>query len=183
MLSAMRRGSLLALTLLAAASAACTSRRGAEGGYAPPTPTASEDSGDRRSGWSSLSGRVRVRDDTPPLSDVLAAQRPPPRMADDAYGPRGEEGATWSNEGPYPYPPPGTWVPGYFGPAGWIPPFLVPPPRDEPPGPFAAPYVRSSPSADVTQHRPGLSVGTGVYGRDDEPAPAPPPEPHGHHGR
>lgn len=176
----MRRGLLLPAVLLLAVSAGCSSVRRSRDAVTPPSRDVSAEG--PRAGWSSLSGRVRVKDDPTYLTDVLEAQKPPPSQGGyEAYGPRGEAGVTWAEGSPswYPY---GYWAPGFYpGPAGTIPPGLVPPPAQGPVGPFAEPYVRAFPGSDVQQHRPGLSTGTGVYGRNDDPAPTPPPS--HRHGR
>lgn len=118
-----------------------------------------------RGGYASLGAHVRLRDDTPPLTPIVEAERaaslPPvyfvPPMPEGSYGPVGASG---------PVDP--------YGGVGFVGPYLAPVggvwpgvrlPHDPPPsGPFARGY-HASPDADVSHHRPGLSTGSGIYGR------------------
>ena len=70
-------------------------------------------------------------------------------------------GPCYGAGGGYPGCGPGT---GYYAPGGAVWPGLRPPPPPEVTSPFAAPF-RAPAGSDVSQHRPGLSTGTGVYGR------------------
>lgn len=57
---------------------------------------------------------------------------------------------------------------GYLSPGGAVAPGLRP--AFDPPAraaPSAAPYAASFPAGDVVSHRPGLAVGSGVFGRRD----------------
>ncbi len=114
-----------------------------------------------------LGSRVRLRDDTPPLTPIVEAERlaslPPiyviEPVPEGACGPQGLIG-------PYdPY--------GFGGGVGYASPYVAPiggafpglrPPFDLKPSPFAAPY-HAPLAADVSRHRPGLSTGSGIYGR------------------
>ncbi len=165
--------SLLLAPLVVAATAGCTSRPAQRIAASPTTP---------RDGWVSFGPRVRLRDDTPPLASVLPPSDPP---AWDTAGASGAAGTTghdeaWSGSAG-PYAADGTSGPAYgygytpfYAPGGAVPPGLRVPSDDRATSPFSAPFQASFPGADVTAHRPGLSTGSGVYGRqDDEPKPAP----------
>ena len=55
----------------------------------------------------------------------------------------------------------------YFAPGGAVPPGLRPGYDPPHPAPSAAPYANAFPTGDVVTHRPGLSVGAGIFGRRD----------------
>jgi hypothetical protein len=148
--------------------------------------TATRDATGRpRDGWARLGPGVRLRDDTPSLSTVLPPEPPPAPPTE--YGPRGATGDVsqpWETT---------LYSPGYGSMYGQLPwaPFLLPggallpglrPPSDVATGPFAQPFLTTFPASDVATHRPGLSTGSGIFGRqDNEPVlPAPPiaPAPH-----
>lgn len=173
---------------LAAAFAGCTARPGLlRGGDAPAAPVAARprDPMLAPSGWAHFSVPVRLRSETPSLTAIQAAERAAAEEAAarfaPAYGPRGEDGSPV----PYAYDdaPPGYGA-VYLVPGGAVPPGLRPPEPARPPSsPFAGPYASiATPASDVWDHRPGLSVGSGIYSRDaNEPAHA---HAHSHgHGR
>lgn len=177
------RLALAALALLVGGTG-CAARRGRtdrvafEGSRAAERLAAERDLAGRR-GYASFGSGVRLRDDTPMLTPLLEASRAAAEPA-PSYGPRGAEGerpggVTWAD----PYPTYGTgygygYGYGYPGNPGGVPylapgdavwPGLRPVPPQEVTSPFAAPFQAPA-GSDVSRHRPGLSTGTGVYGRD-----------------
>lgn len=146
-----------------------------------------------RSGWVRLGPQVRLRDDTPPLDTVLPPAEPvrtwgaagPTTDAgtNGDYGPSGSAGpaSVSGYDGADGYGTGGYGAGGYgytpyLAPGGAVPPGLRMPSDDRATSPFAEPFKAAFPGGDVTAHRPGLSTGSGVYGRqDDEPKPAPAP--------
>lgn len=129
-----------------------------------------------RRGLATFGSGVRLRDDTPMLTPLLEASRAADAPA-PSYGPQGatgepSSGIPWSD--PYPvyvngygpgYGPPGYTIGGgYYMPGGAVWPGLRPPPPPEVTSPYAAPF-NAPPASDVSHHRPGLSTGTGIYGR------------------
>jgi hypothetical protein len=134
---------------------------------APPDVRRGELAG--RGGYASFGSRVRLRDDTPPLTPIIEAERAaslPPvyvlePMPGGSYGPEGSVGPsdTYGGFGGIGYVGP------YLTPVGGLYPGLRPPPLERAPSPFAAPY-HPAPDADVARHRPGLSTGSGIYGRN-----------------
>ncbi|MFO0932585.1 MAG: hypothetical protein U1E39_07735 [Planctomycetota bacterium] len=167
-----RLAAVVVSAALVAASATCCTSRPTQRIAATP-----------RDGWVRLGPNVRLRDDTPPLETV----RPPaePVRTWGAAGPSTDAG-TNGDYGPSGSAGPAS-VPGYDGsfgygytpflaPGGAVPPGLRLPSDERATSPFAEPFKASFPGGDVTAHRPGLSTGSGVYGRqDDEPKPAPAP--------
>lgn len=136
-----------------------------------------------RSGYASFGARVRLRDDTPPLTPLVEAEQAARReaMLADAYaraamrgasGPQGDEGSV--DRAPvlyaplYPAPgfvPVGAGYPYFVGPLGTLPPGLREPSSAVPvPGTFAD-VGHTSPWSDAYTHRPGLSTGSGIYAR------------------
>lgn len=172
----------LALALLA--SGGCASRRARLGGD-PATaarPRATARPGE--SGYASFGRAVRLRDDTPSLTaleeQTRAGDPAPsgvPAWAETPAGPAGAAGvsswydpwagnSSWGVVAPgYGYGSPGYGTPGYGTPGYWTPGGAVAPGLREP-SPVSTPYLRAFPNSDVTYHRPGLSTGTGIYGRD-----------------
>jgi hypothetical protein len=76
----------------------------------------------------------------------------------------GPEGASGTSDSGY-----AAYVGTYFAPGGAVSPGLRPPTDVAPPHsvPSGAPYAASFAQGDVMDHRPGLSVGSGVFGRRD----------------
>jgi hypothetical protein len=148
------------------------------------------------SGYASFGRSVRLRTDTPSLTALEEQARGPemvdpgvPAWAETPAGPAGDSGVSswydpWATAngwgvvapgygygmgyGTPGYAPgngvPGSGVPGYGAPGGAVPPGL----RE--PSALTTPYHRAFPNSDVTYHRPGLSTGTGIYGRDAQDA-------------
>lgn len=121
-----------------------------------------------RDGWARLPGSIRLNTEAPPLppreslTERGATADPGYGWADGAEvgdaGPRGARGES----DPYAY---GYGAPVYVAPGGAVPPGLRTPTDERPTSPYGTPYRSAFPSADVTEHRPGLSTGSGVYGR------------------
>jgi len=136
-----------------------------------------------RDGWVRLGPDVRLRGDTPPLAEVQPPDAPAPASGD--FGPRGTSGASssYADAGGYGYGYGfGYGYTPFLAPGGAVPPDLRVPTDARPVSPYAAPYRAAFPGADVTAHRPGLSTGSGVWGRQDDtrpplplPLPLPPP--------
>lgn len=174
-MAAMSRPPRLAAALASAALAVgaatgCSARPTHRIAASPTTP---------REGWVTLGPRVRLRDDTPPLDTVLPPA-PAPETSAATWGAAGDAGTTGSAgpssglgayDGGYGY-----GYTNFLAPGGAVPPGLRPPSEDRATSPFAQPFKAAFPGADVTAHRPGLSTGSGIYGRqDDAPKPAPTP--------
>jgi len=159
---------LLGLGLAMAALSGCTSR--------PTHRIDASRTAAPRDGWVRLGPDVRLRDDTPPLADVRPADEPSPASGD--FGPRGSSGesSTYPDAGGYGYGYGFGYTP-FLAPGGAVPPDLRLPTDERPVSPYAAPYRAAFPGADVTAHRPGLSTGSGVWGRQDDTRPPPPPPP------
>ncbi|MBL9087567.1 MAG: hypothetical protein JNM10_10525 [Planctomycetia bacterium] len=165
---------VVSAALAAVAAAGCTARPTHRIAAAPAAP---------RDGWVTLGPRVRLRDDTPPLDTVLPPA-PAPEASGTTWGAAGDAGASGS-AGPSTWP--GAYDGGYgagygygyttfLAPGGAVPPGLRPPSDERATSPFAQPFKTAFPGADVTAHRPGLSTGSGLYGRkDDAPKPEPTP--------
>jgi hypothetical protein len=167
---------LLAASLFALAG--CAARRERLGldpeAYARPRATARPG----QSGYASFGSAVRLREGTPSLTalEEEARRREPvyvevPPWAEAPAGPAGDPGVAcwydpWAATNGWGVVSPGYaggpvyGGPGYAAPGGAVPPGL------RAPNPVTAPYHRAFPSGDVTYHRPGLSTGTGIYGRD-----------------
>ena len=146
--------------------------------------------GERISGKSLLSTvigsssgiKVRLRDDTPPLTLILEVDRdtsrrlaPTPTWTDTARGgaagPEGNEGsidrspsACAGSPGAGAYFYGGAFFGGAWAPIGAVPPGLRAPTSDGRASAFAAPF-HAAPGSDVAVHRPGLSTGSGIYAR------------------
>jgi hypothetical protein len=161
---------LLAASLLALAG--CASRRARLGLEPEPVARPRAVARPGQSGYASFGTSVRLRDDTPSLTAVEeeARRREPvyleaPPWAEPAAGPGGDTGVScwydpWAGSNGW-----GVVGPAYGPPGGWVPGGAVPPGLREP-NPVTAPYHRAFPNSDVTYHRPGLSTGSGVYGRE-----------------
>ena len=126
-----------------------------------------------RGGYASLGARVRLRDDTPPLTPIVEAERAASMATlyfvepgpEGAYGPSGCRSPEGGAFGPYDAFGAVGFVGPYLAPGGALYPGLRPPPRADAPSAFAAPF-HASPDADVSRHRPGLSTGSGIYRRN-----------------
>jgi hypothetical protein len=163
MLWGMRRALVLLLALATAGFVGCA---------AQPRGSAVERRPVARGGWARLGPGVHLRSDTPSLSTVLAPPEEPAPAPRD-FGPRGDEGETshgMESSGttylPSPYPAYGTldWA-RYGAPGGAVPPGLREP--TDKISPYAGPYLNAFPASDVAVHRPGLSSGAAIYGRQD----------------
>ncbi len=139
-----------------------------------------------RAGYASFGAHVHLRDDTPPLTRVIEAERVAlaadgrsdnDARYDDGCGPVGPQGSEgFYDSTPYVVGPPmyGPMHAGpYFGPVGAIPPGLRTPRGSHRPHGFgmSAPVFTAprsaTPASDVWRHRPGLSTGSGIYARRD----------------
>ncbi len=119
---------------------------------------------------------------------MLPPNEPSPTVGD--FGPRGASGASstspdaggygdGSGYGGYGYGSGygggiGLYVTRFPRRAGAVPPDLRVPTDARPVSPYAAPYRAAFPGSDVTSHRPGLSTGSGVWGRQDDDRPPTP---------
>ena len=123
-------------------------------------------------GYARFGPGVSLRSDTPPLSQVLAEARARERALEPQYfygpggpgGPGGQSGETYvetTGAGC------GGYAGSYFYPGGAVPPGLRPPDDAPPASPFAH-ALQAQPGSDSYDHRPGLSTGNGVFGRDRE---------------
>lgn len=160
-----RRAPLLLLVVAAAGLAGCAARPRGAG------PRGVEARGG--DGWARLPTGASLRGDTPALADVLPAPAPEAAPSRD-FGPGGEAGVTSGGSVAwYPGPEPTLLYGLYLTPGGAVPPGLRPP--SDVVSPYAAPYRTTFPSSDVARHRPGLSTGSGPFGRraPDDPAPRP----------
>lgn len=123
-----------------------------------------------RDGWARLPGSVRLNTESPPLSPgETDPERGGTTVPGEGWeygdaGPRGVRGE--SDPYAYGFGAYGFGAPTYVAPGGAVPPGLRPPTDERPASPFGTPYRSAFPSADVTEHRPGLSTGSGVYGRN-----------------
>ena len=133
-----------------------------------------------RAGYASFGAHVRLRDDTPPLTRVIEAERVA-SAADGRYdddrgpvGPLGSEGFYDSVPcvvGPPIYGP--MYARPYFGPVGAIAPGLRTPhgsralDGSHALAPIFTAPRSATPASDIWRHRPGLSTGSGIYARRD----------------
>ena len=180
----MARTTALALTVVAVALAGCTSRlersraltaavaRATRDPERPPRPARAAIA---RSGAVRLSLPGAHLRDAPPAPLVVYVEVPPPAAG---YGPTGS--ADYGPAGSADYGPAGSAGESgscapcaasgvYLAPGGAIYPGARAPydPPTAPAIPSAAPYTHAFPGGDVAEHRPGLSVGNGTFGRRD----------------
>jgi hypothetical protein len=131
-----------------------------------PSTVGSSDArpGIERDGWVRVGAGIRLREDAPPLLSVLPQPEIP--RADGDFGPRGSSGDVSAWDESAPPTSCGAGYGTYLLPGGAVPPGLREPHDAPSSNPFSAPNSSASREADVGSHRPGLSTGSGIYGRD-----------------
>ena len=127
-----------------------------------------------RAGFATFGSRVRLRDDSPSLTHVIEAERAAAlslRRSEgfdsEREGLAGPEGSCGSCDRTTPAFAPSIFVGPYFGPVGEIPLGLRPPSGSDVPAPIFTASSSATSDSDSWSHRPGLSTGSGIYGRSD----------------